>query len=77
MKKITCYDCDQSFEAQTREDILKTLYDHYMTAHKETITGASEDEKKAWMEKFDKDWEAASEVQSVCQCYNKYYWVTI
>ena len=52
MKKFTCYDCDQVFETGTREDILKQLYDHYMKDHKEIITGASEDEKKAWMARF-------------------------
>lgn len=62
MKKFKCYDCEQTFEAETREDILNHLYEHYMKEHKEIITGASEEEKKVWMEKFDKDWVAAEEV---------------
>ena len=61
MKQFKCYDCDRVFEAETREDILKQLYDHYMKDHKEIITGASEEEKKAWMERFEKDWAAAAE----------------
>ena len=56
MKTITCYDCDETFRADTREEILSKLYDHYMKAHKAIITGASEEEKKAWMERFEKDW---------------------
>ena len=59
MKTIKCYDCDQSFEAETREGMLNLLYDHYMKEHKDIITGASEEEKKAWMERFDNDWAAA------------------
>lgn len=59
MKEMKCYDCDQVFEAEVREDILKTLYDHYMATHKDIITGASEAEKKRWMAQFEQDWEAA------------------
>lgn len=62
MKKIKCYDCETEFQAETREEILGQLYDHYMKDHKEIITGASEDEKKAWMERFEKDWSSAEEV---------------
>lgn len=62
MKTFTCYDCDAQFESETREDVLNQLYEHYMKEHKEIITGASEAEKKAWMAKFEKDWEAAEEV---------------
>ena len=58
MKNFTCYDCKQSFEAATREDVLNLLYTHYMGEHKEIITGASEAEKKAWMERFERDWAA-------------------
>jgi len=58
MKNFKCYDCDKEFQAQTKEEILGALYDHYMKDHKEIITGASEAEKKAWMEKFEKDWAA-------------------
>ena len=61
-KEIKCYDCEARFQAETREEILASLYDHYMKDHKEIIAGASEDEKKAWMEKFEKDWSEAKEV---------------
>jgi len=61
-KSFKCYDCPAEFEAVSREEILKTLYDHYMKDHKDIITSASEEEKKAWMEKFEKDWAEAPEV---------------
>ena len=56
MKKISCYDCSESFDAETREDVLNQLYGHYMKEHQAVITGASTEEKKAWMERFEKDW---------------------
>ena len=61
MKTIKCPDCEGKFQAETREEILNILYKHYMKEHKEIITGASEDDKKIWMEKFEKDWSAAEE----------------
>ena len=61
MKKFNCYDCEQSFKAETRDEVLGYLYDHYMKDHKEIITGNSEEEKKAWMVQFDKDWKEAKE----------------
>lgn len=62
MKTFKCYDCEATFQAETREGVLGILYDHYMKDHREIITGASEEEKKAWMERFEKDWSSASEV---------------
>ena len=47
MKKFKCYDCEEEFEAETRDEILNVLYEHYMKEHKEIITGASEAKKKA------------------------------
>ena len=57
MKEFKCYDCDEVFQAVERDELLNQLYTHYMDKHKEIITGANEEEKKAWMEKFNKDWE--------------------
>ncbi|MCA9365750.1 DUF1059 domain-containing protein [Candidatus Kaiserbacteria bacterium] len=62
MKKIKCYDCDLQFESETREDVLNQLYAHYMKDHNEIITGVSEEEKKIWMDKFEKDWSEAEDV---------------
>ncbi len=62
MKTFTCYDCEQSFQSESREDILNQLYAHYMSEHKDVISSASETEKKAWMERFAKDWDEAKSV---------------
>ncbi len=62
MKKVKCYDCENVFESETSGDILNQLYAHYMKEHPEIIPNATDDEKKAWMEKFNKDWEMASKV---------------
>ncbi len=59
MKKITCYDCEEVFESETSKGILDQMYPHYMEKHTAIISGANEKEKKAWMEKFNKDWEMA------------------
>lgn len=62
MKRFKCYDCEEVFEAESSKDMLELLYPHYMSEHEEEIKGATEDEKKAWMQRFNKDWEAAEEV---------------
>lgn len=62
MKKITCFDCEQSFEAESRDSILNQFYKHYMSEHNEIITGVDDAGKKMWMERFDKDWLKAKEV---------------
>lgn len=59
MKKLKCYDCDEEFKAETREQMLDALYSHYMEIHKEIITGADEAEKKRWMAQFEKNWAEA------------------
>jgi len=61
MKTIKCYECDTEFQAASREEMLGMLYDHYMKDHNEIITNVTEDEKKTWMAKFDKDWNEAKE----------------
>ena len=62
MKKLKCYDFEVTFQAETREEILDALYTHYMKDHNEVITGASEEEKKAWMVQFEKNWSEAENV---------------
>jgi len=62
MKKFECYDCEISFEAEARDEILGKLYDHYMKEHYAIITGGTEEEKKAWMMQFEKDWLTAKEI---------------
>jgi len=61
MKKFTCYDCSQEFEASDRDDVLNQLYTHYMKEHNAIITGIDEEGKKKWMDRFDDDWSKISE----------------
>ncbi len=61
MKTIKCPDCGGAFSAVSRDEILGILYDHYMKDHHEIITGAHEQEKKVWMERFEKQWSEAKE----------------
>ena len=61
MKKFKCYDCEEVFEAETAEEMMKTMMPHYMEKHKEIMEKGTEESKKVWMEKFHKDWEATKE----------------
>lgn len=61
MKTFKCYDCDDSFQAETKDEVLIFLYNHYMKDHKEIISNNTEAEKLAWMDTFDKDWARAPE----------------
>jgi len=62
MKTIKCQECGGEFRAVEREEILKTLYEHYMDAHPDIIPNASDEEKKKWMERFEKEWSEALEI---------------
>tara|TARA_B100000745_G_scaffold298199_1_gene246415 strand:- start:1078 stop:1209 length:132 start_codon:yes stop_codon:yes gene_type:complete len=42
--------------------ILSILYEHYMKNHHSVISNASDEEKKQWMQQFEKDWQTAEEV---------------
>jgi predicted small metal-binding protein len=59
MKTIKCNECGSAFEAETREEILKTLCVHYMKDHNEVITNVTEEDKKTWMARFEKEWAEA------------------
>jgi len=61
MKKLKCLDCEEVFEAETSEAMLKTMMPHYMEKHKEIMAAGTDESKKVWMEKFNKDWEATKE----------------
>ena len=64
MKKFKCYDCDETFESKTSEEMLKLLMPHYMSEHTEIINeeDPTGEKKEAWMKKFNEDWEAVEEV---------------
>ncbi len=56
MKTLKCYDCDESFEAETSTEMLNHFYGHYMKEHEDIIKGGSEEDKSNWMKKFNSDW---------------------
>lgn len=60
-KTITCYvdGCDAAFASGGRNTLLGQVYAHYMEVHPDVIPNASDEEKKAWMMQFEKDWAAA------------------
>ncbi len=62
MKEFKCYDCDEKFKAETKEELLDHLYKHYLKEHRKVIAGANPTEKQAWMNRFEKDWAEASEL---------------
>jgi hypothetical protein len=56
MKTIQCQHCEETFQAETKEEMLNILYSHYMETHADVIPNASEEDKKAWMVRFEKEW---------------------
>tara|TARA_B100000745_G_scaffold300509_1_gene254830 strand:+ start:4114 stop:4302 length:189 start_codon:yes stop_codon:yes gene_type:complete len=62
MKKMTCPDCDKEFTADTPENMMDAMHPHYMSDHKEIIEGATPENKKEWMGKFNEEWEKAKSV---------------
>ena len=63
MKEMKCLDCEKTFKAETSEEMMKTMMTHYMSDHKDIMEQGTEETKKVWMEKFNKDWEEAKEVE--------------
>jgi hypothetical protein len=62
MKEMKCLDCDQTFKAETPDEMMKVMMPHYMSVHSEMMKGQNEETKKEWMKRFNKDWEDAEEV---------------
>lgn len=63
MKEMKCLDCEERFKAESSEEMMKTMMPHYMSDHKEIMAAGTDEKKKAWMEKFNKDWEATEEIK--------------
>ena len=63
MKKFKCYDCEKVFEAETSKEMLNKMRPHYISEHQDVIKGGTDEQMKAWMEKFNKDWEEAEEIK--------------
>ncbi len=59
MKTISCQECEGVFKAETREEMLTILYNHYIEEHPDTIANASAEERKTWMVRFEKEWDQA------------------
>lgn len=59
---MKCYDCDKEFTAETADEILNQMYQHYMADHKEIIEGIDESQKDAWMKQFHKDFESTENI---------------
>lgn len=62
MKKITCLDCEMEFVAETPKDAQTKMMPHYMESHKDIMDAGTDENKKKWMEDFDKKWNEAEEV---------------
>ena len=58
---MKCLDCDKEFTSETPEEAMQQMHPHYMEEHKDVMANGTEEDKKVWMEKFHKDWEAAPE----------------
>ena len=63
MKEMKCLDCEKTFKAETLEGMMQTMMPHYMSDHADLMKEGTEEKKKVWMEKFNKDWEEAKEVE--------------
>ena len=61
MKIITCYetDCAEQFQNVDRDAVLNAMYAHYMAVHPTVIPNATDAQKQAWMQQFEKDWSEA------------------
>jgi len=62
MKEMKCLDCDETFKAESSEEMMKAMMPHYMSDHKELMAKGTEEDKKVWMGKFNKNWEEAEEI---------------
>jgi hypothetical protein len=63
MKEMKCLDCEKTFRAETPDEMMKVMHPHYMEDHKDIVENGNEESRKVWMEKFNKEWEAAGEVE--------------
>ena len=63
MKEMKCLDCDNTFKANSSDEMMKVMMPHYMSDHKDLMASGTEEKKKVWMEKFNKNWEEAEEIK--------------
>jgi len=62
MKQMKCLDCDKVFQAETPEEMLKTMHPHYMEEHQDIVKEGTKEKRKVWMKRFHKEWEKAKEI---------------
>ena len=62
MKKIKCLDCETEFISDSKEDVLNQMMPHYMDSHSEMMKEGTEESKKEWFERFDKNWGEAEQI---------------
>lgn len=51
------------FSGEAKEEVMEKMHPHYMEVHKDIMASATEERKKEWFEKFNKNWESAPEAQ--------------
>ena len=63
MKELKCLDCEKTFKAETSNEMIQTMMPHYVSDHAEMMKSGTEEDKKLWFEKFNKEWEEAEEIK--------------
>jgi len=58
MKSIMCQHCEEVFDGESKEDVQMAMLPHYKENHAEVMASNTEESKKAWMEEFDRRWDA-------------------
>lgn len=61
MKTITCLDCQEQFQGETKEEIMNAMMPHYMSEHKDVMEAGNEEKKKEWFAEFERRFNEASE----------------
>ena len=58
MKSIMCQHCEEMFAGETKEAVQMLMLPHYKQVHPEVMSSNTEESKQAWMQEFDRRWEA-------------------
>lgn len=59
MKSIMCQHCQEMFSGETKEAVQLAMLPHYKEQHADIMSSNTSDSKQAWMQEFDRRWEAA------------------
>jgi hypothetical protein len=62
MKKMKCLDCEDTFEAESEDEMMQKMHPHYMEKHKDIMEAGTEEKKEVWMKKFHEEWEKAEAI---------------